>query len=496
MTNSRRRQTVVGALLLFCTGLLIPVAVDSNTDLDEQIICGGIVIAEKALLRSGPDSSSGVIKELPFGAPFYSLGDPDERRRFYEQEGAGREPPPWFHVLLPDSTTSGWVTSREVREAAWWYAGSERDDFAQLRYYVARRSVREKDFETAERLFRDLLKDQPEAVIGYNIRGGWTWGNAKTGTLMGLAMMYRSLKDYEKAIEHYEMIASDTSDSAVARANAWLMIMRTYHRDLKDHASALQTAYAVIVDFPEQLVIGFEHFNKSDIEAAEYAMRMLREEPRGAVQLIHHGQRMIDIASNPTVKMIGHVLLCEGYRGQRQYERMKETVMNALLKWPTALGGGYKECIDYSQEALGLVVESLTRDIDAYDQALAFCEELLSRTDDPTLHRNLICERARLWDFLQVSKDDVISAYRECGAWKRLGKILAFREYETTVSMERVAVKPRPTHQAKDLFILSRGDRVTVLYEDPILYDQEDWLKVQSKEKRIGWVEKSALASE
>lgn len=516
MTNPRRSQIsarAFAALLLFCTGLLIPGAVDSNTDLDEQIICGAIVIAEKALLRSEPDSSSAVIKELPFGAPFYSLGDPEERKRSNRRNYPGREPPPWFHVLLPDSATSGWITGREGREAVQvysglegpdfhllWYTGSERDEFASQRYLVGLRSVHEKDYETAERLFNQVLENQSDAEMWYYLSYyGWAGGNAKTGALIGLAMMYESMKHYRKAIEHYEMIASDRGDSAKARAKAGLKMVEIYNHDLRNRDLALQTAYGIMIGFPGQPIIGPEHYGEADIEAAELVLRMLTEEPASPVELINHGEKMIDIASNPTVKMIGHVLLCEGYRGQRQYQRMKETAIHALLKWPTTLGAGFKNMRnDYSRKALELVVESLTEDLDDYDQALAFCEELLSRTEHPTLHKSLVCAKAQLLDIVGASKETVVSTFEECGSWRvrSLSRILAFQEYKTTVSVERVAAKSRPSRQAQDLFILSKGDRVTVLYGDPEPYDDEKWLKIQLNGNRFGWVEKSALAPE
>ncbi|TET46675.1 SH3 domain-containing protein [candidate division TA06 bacterium] len=517
MINSTRTMITLGrflAFLLLCSGLLNPPTVGASADPDEQIICGGIVIAEKALLRSEPDSGSAVIKKLQFGTPFYSLGDPEVPKRSNRRDYPGREPPPWFHVLLPDSTTYGWIAGTEGREAVFvytglegpdfhllWYIGSRRDDFAYQRYLVGLRSLHEKNYETAERLFRQLLDNQPEVEIRYYDNYILTRGSARTGASMGLAIMYRSMREYEKALEHYEMIVSDSTIPTEARAKAGLMMIRIYDHDLRDHDSGLQTAYRIMVAFPGQPTNGFEHYGKADVEAGEYAFRMLSEEPPSPPELLIHGHKMIGLASDPTVKMIGHVLLCKGYRRQKEYERLKDTAMQAVLRWPTATGAGYKEDmrVDYSREVLELVVESLTEDLDDYDQALAFCEELISETEHPTLHKNLLCARARLLDVLQTSKEAVVSAYQECNHWrvrKRLNTILSFQEYEAIISVGQVAVKSRPARQAKDLFILSKRNRVTVLYEDPKRYDQEDWLKIQASGDRIGWVERSTFTPE
>jgi tetratricopeptide (TPR) repeat protein len=504
-------RTLAFLLISFCA-LLIPLRVSpSPDDSEEHIICGGIVIAEGALLLSEPDRNSTLIKVLQFGTPFYSLGDPEEPKRSNRSDRPGREPPPWFHVLLTDSTTYGWIAGTEGREAVFvysglegpdfhrlWYTGSRQDGFACQRYLVGLRSRDEKDLETAERLFRQLLENQPEVDIRYYDNYGFSRGSARTGALMGLAIMYRSTREYKKALEYYEMIVSDSTISSEARAKAGLMMIRIYGHDMKDRDSGLQTAYRIMTAFPGQSTNGFEHYGKADVEAAEYAFRMLSSESTSSSELLCNGDKMMRFAADPTVKVIGSMLLCMGYRGEQQHERLKETAVKTLLKWPTAAGAGYKEDmrVDYSRELLELVVESLTEDLDDYAQALAFCEELLSTTEDPVLQHNLICAKARLLDIMQTSRIVVINGYEECGSWRvraRLSSILAFQEYQTTVSVEEVTVRSRPTDRAWHLFTLSKGDRVTVLYDGP--YENEgNWLKIRANGNRIGWVEKSALA--
>jgi len=515
MTDPVKAALSVGSLLvllLLCSALLVPLRVSPGQDNPEKnIICGGVVIAKKALLLSEPDSNSAVVKELQFGTPFYSLGDPEEPKRSNREDRPGREPPPWFHVLLTDSTTYGWIAGTEGREAVFvytglegpdfhrlWYTGSRQDGFVHQRYLVALRSLDEKDYGTAETLFRQLLDNQPEVDIRYYDNYGFARGSARTGALMGLAMVFRSLREYGKALEYYDMIVSDSTVSSDARAKAGLTMIRIYGHDLRDRDSGLREAYRIMTAFPGQSINGFEHFGKADVEAAEYALRMLSAEPPSPSELFSHGHKMLGLAADQTVMVIGHILLCKGHRRKEQYERLKETAAQTLLKWPTAAGAGFKDMrVDYSRELLELVVESLTEDLDDYGQALAFCEELLSSTEHPTLRHNLICVKARLLDFMQTSREAVIDGYEECGSWRvrrRLSRILAFQEYQTTVSVDQVTVKSRPSRRGQNLFTLSKGDRVTVLYDDPNENDEQDWLKIQSNGTRMGWLEKAALS--
>lgn len=492
-------RTVLSVLFGLC--VFFPQIAKADADTERVIVSGGIIVAEKALLMAEPDRRSKAIKELPFGTPFYILGGKEDISRWRPKKW-----PLWFQILLRDKKTSGWVTSKQGRESEFWDERMQENDFAGLYYSVARISRWSyEEYDTAERLFRHILKGEPDAQVIYDDGGGLGSGDARTQTLKSLAEMYKARKEYKRSIKYYHKIETDKKSTESAKAEARWNILEIYRREMKDCEKTLEASYATIKEFPNRRAILYELCVWPEIVAAQYIRSCLREESASPQEYIRHGQKVISTSENPAVKVIGHTIVCEGYRKLGEYERIKETVSAIIDRWPTTRVIWRKDGNpDYSANAVFFAVKSLIEDLEDYDQAEQFCEHLVSRTDNDRLLQNLLFIKAYILEMGPAARETVISAYERSVLvyiyhdslgynTYRLREITAFEEYEARVGVPRLLVKSRPTESAKDLFTLVRGDTVAVLYRTRHPYE-DDWVKIQVGEDKFGWVRRRSLS--
>ncbi|MCK4235383.1 PQQ-binding-like beta-propeller repeat protein [candidate division WOR-3 bacterium] len=471
-----------------------------------SIISAGIIVIDGASLRSEPNDSSEIIRELSFGIPFYIL----RRKTFVD----GKRRFNWYKIKLIDSEIKGWAVSTECREGDKAIFDLDKTDLSGLYYSVGSKSLwRYNDYDIAEKIFLYILEKYPNRNIPIKeeIFDEIIYINGKLATCKMLAEVYKKKKDYQTSIKYYRKIMylkeAERRDVAEAIRN----IMIVYKDDLKDEVKTVDICHKIIKEFPDEEISGFEWNLWIDIEAARVIVDLYSLENEDIEKLEKECKRIIAETANPPVILIamrGRIIaqICWG-----KFDLALKSLLEVIRKYPREIRSYFKTPVNFSISPLASAIEAIISEYGDYNKALDFAKTIKDSIQEEEIAFFTNYRIAQLLDEGNGSREQVISSYEKVSdqkiwfwdpvkrseigssvARKRIKQIKKYEVEKATVAEENVICKPGLRSKTKNFRTISKGTEVKIIYKDRELIELDEkvgnWAKIMLPDGEIGWI--------
>jgi len=459
----------------------------------------GLVINDTAPLKNSPNDSSTTISRLKLGQPFYI----NDKQSYID----GGKQLFWYKVTLPGQELNGWINSKDASEGPTRTIDKENNDFCGLQYHVGNQLIfNPGKYSVAEKLLLTVLNNctiTDLLVYDYSFDAA-TLKPIGIMAMKSLAVLYTEMGEYQKAIQFYRrLIAHKESDKEVILTSK-LAIVDIYKDGLKDDSSTLKLCHELIVDFPNEEIIQFEHNYWVDIRAAETIFEVIAE--YSSRLIIQECNRILKESFDPVINILATKEIVLEYMKSGRYEQAEEKILNTLKKFPKEVRYYFKTALNYSILLVSASIEMVLSNTGDYDQAMELICLIKDTIDEAEIKYFADYKIAELLDYGNSDKKEVLSQYiglpeiyiydgfkrRDVSidiARNRMNLITSFVDEVTFVTKDTCL---KAGIKSSCLLYVKKSTKATVLYKERELVQENGrigyWAKIKLEDGTVGWI--------
>ncbi|MBD3291155.1 PQQ-binding-like beta-propeller repeat protein [candidate division KSB1 bacterium] len=325
--------------------------------------------------------------------------------------------------------------------------------------------------------------------------------------------IYNQMEEYDAAIEVLQKIVNNYSHQMLfsGNAGAWAMteIAHIYHSDLENYDRAIEQYHLIIQTCEEYKLSGEEWWSWVDISAATGIVNILSED---ANRLKIESEKIISETGNSTVIVVGYAGLARSYGLRKKYDKMVDTAIAALEKYPDEYRYYYLSTTHFSCYLASNVFQIFEDDFE-YEKYISFGNKLQKKFKDYTLGAFSVLKVAFFCDktivdiqplkelYNHVINDfDKFSIYdpaerENCSVYYAMKRIDDFREFiprKATLKESNVEIRYGYSTDFPVIKTTDNNNSVSVLYGNSLLEDYlnepSSFIKIKLADGTIGWV--------
>jgi tetratricopeptide (TPR) repeat protein/uncharacterized protein YraI len=432
----------------------------------------------------------------------------------------------WYHILI--------AAGRKILEPSANHLYRVRE---QGETYTPAAATDHPEYSQAERIFQQVLAhdahrpyylhgDECEYYEGY-AGDGIPAGIIALDALADIAV-YRG--QYRQAIEYLKQIAQHFPDASagitipgqwsiggLAAGVAALKSADIYAAYLHDLPAAIAQLQEIIKTYPQAEVGGFEWNSTLDLIALSHLAELGEEQKIPTDRMVKHFQTVIDNAGSGVVKVQAAIHQATLLRKARHFTVAIEVLSQAIQANPTIPMSFYTTYIDFSVNALDLIVQIMVQDLDDVARAITFCQQIYQQQTAQNLAGAALLLIAEILDDTTATREEVIRAYDLAlnakssesepnnlfeqveiyrtenqpvwGYWtakERANSIREFAQYRAFVSGDQIPLYDRANTAARVVTHLKQASGLTVFYPDN--WWKREWYKVMTDTGIVGWL--------